>query len=337
MRKSKAQYLTTLGSGIAPFFVVVCLDARIIMSEGGSMTEAASQVIQASIERIRPNMDTFSSTFYRALFAARPRLVGLLASEESRRAKLRSMLSTLANGRDLEKITPAIVRLGERHHGYGVTREDYQPLCHALMETVKRIDPQGGSEEVQHAWRETLDSFVALMTSQHQDRLPAVSARESETPVVDISLYDDVGGQDVVARVHQRFYETIFADPWLGQFFSTKSLSSLVLKQTRFMVAAFGGPDDYRWESPAMAHMHMLVTDEQADIREVLLRNAIRQEGLSRRVEDRWLAVDQAFRPAIVKKSVEECVLRCPGQMAVVAARPLGYRLPQLISRDEVA
>jgi truncated hemoglobin YjbI len=165
--------------------------------------------------------------------------------------------------------------------------------------------------------------------------LPIVAGSvEKSSPSPD-AMYQEVGGYEVVERIHRRFYESIFAEPWLGIFFNTKSISSLVLKQTKFMVAAFGGPDDYRWDTPAIAHMHMFVTDEQADIREVLLRNAIRQEGLSQELEDRWLAVDQAFRPAIVKSTEAECVMRCPGQVASVAARPAGYRPPVLVAREE--
>jgi hypothetical protein len=45
-------------------------------------------------------------------------------------------------------------------------------------------------------------------------------------------------------------------------------------------------------------------------------------------IADRRLAIDQSFRPAIVKKSVDECVLKCVGQMPVVAEKPTNYTAP---------
>lgn len=94
------------------------------------------------------------------------------------------------------------------------------------------------------------------------------------------------------------------------------------------MTAAFNGPNNYSGDTPAFVHMHMFITDEMADIRETLLRKAILAEGLSATIADRWLAVDQSFRRAIVKKSVDECVLKCAGQMPVVAEKPTNYTAP---------
>lgn len=161
----------------------------------------------------------------------------------------------------------------------------------------------------------------------------AVARTAANTGATSPSLYELVGGEAVVTAVHQRFYEELFDDPWIGIFFYGKSKESLVFKQTRFMVAAFGGPNDYRWDAPDVAHTHMYITDEQADIREVVLRNAIRAQGLSQAIEDRWLATDQSFRPALVKERLEDCQVRVPGQVPVVARKPAGYRPPLLRPR----
>jgi hemoglobin len=306
------------------------------------MDDADRLQVQDSVERIRGQMDAFGKCFFEQLFQRRPALKELLSTEEARRSKLRSMLATLAKSRDIDKIAPAICRLGDRHRDYGVGADDYAPLHQALLHAVGQTDPQGASGRVQQAWAAQLKRISVLMEpSAGQSQVPEPDSSGSAVAIIDKpsaiagSLYQEVGGYEVVERVHRRFYENIFAEPWLGFFFNTKSISSLVLKQTKFMVAAFGGPDDYHWDTPAIAHMHMFVTDEQADIREILLRNAIRQEGLSQPLEDRWLAVDQAFRPAIVKHREAECVMRCPGQVAVVAARPAGYRPPRLLARGQ--
>lgn len=298
------------------------------------MNESQS-VIKESVDRIRKNIDRFAQVFYATLYDRAPGLRQLFTSQELERRKLGAMMATLGNLRDWDKIRPAIQKLGERHVSYGVHVDDYPHLTDAFLAGVREVDGEYSSQSCP-AWQTLFALVITTMTERLAAPRPQPSAITADAPVLPPgtqSLFREIGGTDVVERVHQRFYDTIFADDWLGGFFATKSQQSLVLKQTRFMVAAFGGPDEYHWESPALAHMHMMVTDEQADIREILLRNAIRAEGLSQDIEDRWLATDQAFRPAIVKQSESECVMRCPGQMPVVVRKPNGYRSPRLIER----
>ena len=91
------------------------------------------------------------------------------------------------------------------------------------------------------------------------------------------------------------------------------------------MVAAFNGPNHYSGDTPAFVHMHMFITAEMADLCEQLLRQAILAQGLSATIADRWLKVDQSFRPGIVKQSIDECVMKCVGQFPLTAKKPAGY------------
>lgn len=297
-------------------------------------------VIRASISRMRERIELFSDTFFSELFARAPDTRQLFTSAEQRRRKLSAMLATFNNPKGLDKLQTVLKRVGERHGGYGVSPEHYAPLTSALLATIRKVDPEGMDPALLKEWEQLINDIIQFMEPAAVTSQPIEQTAESadaEIQVVDSSLYDEVGGAEVVKRVHERFYPTLFDDEWLGVFFYGKSVTSLIMKQSRFMVAAFGGPDEYQWESPPMAHMHMYITDEQADIRETLLRNAIRIEGLSEDIEDRWLKVDQAFRPAIVKASEEECATRCPGQRPVSARKPAGYRPPQLLSREQLA
>lgn len=306
------------------------------------MTSDITQ-IRASIARIREQIELFSDTFFSELFARAPDTQRLFNSAEERRRKLSAMLATFNNAKGLDKLGAVLKKVGERHGSYGVSPGHYEPLTGALLTSVRKVDPEAEPALLEQ-WEKLVQDIIELMEpaaagsgAPQEAANPREAAPESEEiQVVDASLYDEVGGYETVKRVHDRFYPTLFDDEWLGVFFYGKSVTSLSMKQTRFMVAAFGGPDEYQWESPPMAHMHMYITDEQADIRETLLRNAIRIEGLSEDVEERWLKVDQAFRPAIVKEGVEECVTRCPGQRPVSARKPEGYRPPRLLSRDEL-
>ena len=73
----------------------------------------------------------------------------------------------------------------------------------------------------------------------------------------DAGLLEAVGGWDGILRVHTRFYEEIFEHPWLRIFFRGKHPDILAKKQTEFMVAAFGGENLYKGDTPAFVHMHM--------------------------------------------------------------------------------
>lgn len=338
--------------------------------------------LQASLTRIRANVDRFANAFYSALYTRAPALRRLFGSPEQERRKLGAMLATLGNLQHWDKLEPALHKLGERHVQYGVETRDYPSLLEAFLDGVREIEGEYAAQSCP-AWQTLFSMVIATMTArlaaaarlpsanpllqaardarllddadarprdrnsgssggeapspdrrmQRQDGAPAPALAAPHLPAGCDTLFNEVGGMAAITRVHERFYTDMFADDWLGGFFATKNQASLVHKQTRFMAAAFGGPDEYRWESPALAHMHMHVSDEQADIRETYLRNAIRAEGFSASIEERWLATDQAFRPAIVKASETDCVLRHPGQMAVVVRKPIGYQPPRLQPR----
>ncbi|HCT39813.1 MAG TPA: hypothetical protein DF427_01270 [Moraxellaceae bacterium] len=244
------------------------------------------------------------------------------------------MLATLGSERMFEDREFIMSQMGRRHASYGVIKGHVPALEMALMATVERFDGEVTLRALD-AWKRVLGEYLRLMS----ESLPELSSMGGvvEAAVGDSrtsTLLDDVGGEAVVEAVHRRFYREVFDDPWIGIFFYGKSIDSLVMKQTKFMVAAFGGGDDYKWEAPDVAHLHMYITDEQADIREIILRNAIREQGLSASVEERWLATDQSFRSAIVKTSIESCRVRGPGQVPLAARRPEGYRVPVLLPRD---
>lgn len=58
------------------------------------------------------------------------------------------------------------------------------------------------------------------------------------------------------------------------------------------MVAAFNDANHSTGEAPAFGHMHRFITDEMADLREHILRQAILDEGRSASIADRWMKVD---------------------------------------------
>ncbi len=239
----------------------------------------------------------------------------------------RKFSSTLGAFRDvahLEKITMSLEKLGERHLlKYGAHIEHFDIAKQALFYAFTEHFKEQFTEQLTNAWNEVFDDVVAVMKSA----MSKVDRRKIARTVADDEDYDPdfldkIGGEEIIRRVHQRFYDVIFEHPWLGQFFYGKPKANLILKQTQFMVAAFNGPNNYRGDTPAFVHMHMYITDEMSDLRQQLLKTAILEEGLSALVAERWLKVDDSFRASIVKKSIDECVMKCLGQVPITAKKP---------------
>lgn len=295
-------------------------------SSGYTIMEPKNQqLIRQCLDNIGNDINKLSRIFYQKLFLLDPDLQQVFpGGSVILNRKFANMMSTLKNIWEIEKMTPSIVRLGERHlRRYGAQIEYFDTAREALLLALSEYLGERFNPPLQTAWHQVFDQVAALMNQAmaEVDRRKEPRARASHD-YHDPDLLADIGGSAVVQRVHERFYRVIFEHPWLGYFFRGKHEDVLATKQTQFMVAAFGGENHYQGDTPAFVHMHMFITDKMADVRQALLRQAILDEGLSAEIAQRWLRVDDAFRDAIVKTSVDQCVVRCRGQMPIVAPDP---------------
>ncbi len=56
-----------------------------------------------------------------------------------------------------------------------------------------------------------------------------------------VSLFEQVGGLPVLEQVHRIFYDKVYANEWLGQFFKGHDQVSIERRQTQFMAEKMGG------------------------------------------------------------------------------------------------
>ena len=275
--------------------------------------------VKACIEEIK-DIDELSRLFFRELFHLDVSLEHLFpGSVLVLNRKFANMLNTLKNVKHLEKISDSLASMGERHlQKYGVKVEHLPLAQHALLAALEAYPAVNLAENnLNHAWENVFNDVADLMIAAMQ---------QSDSSDVQLNTYTcshphflaDIGGEEVVTRVHERFYDVMFEHPWLEGFFYGKSKSSLIMKQSQFMVAAFGGKNEYQGDTPAFAHMHMFITDAMLDERQHVLRAAILAEGLSPDEAQYWLDVDDSFRSGIAKQDVSECVTKCPGQFPLV-------------------
>jgi len=282
-------------------------------------------LVKESIDDIGEDIDKISRIFYRELFHIDIHLKSVFSGNiVFLNRKFSNLLGTLKNVKHLEKISDSLGKMGERHiHNYGAQIRHFPALKQALLIALEQYYGEQFTPELRNAWDSVYDEVAEIMQkAMEQADRRKIQRTEYEESNYDPDLLEAIGGPDVVTRIHRRFYDVIFEDPWLGQFFSGRSKNQLIEKQTHFMVGAFGGPNAYMGDTPAFVHMHMYITDEMADQREEILKKAILDEGLDETIAKRWLEVDNAFREGIVKKSVDECVMKCPGQVPLTAIKP---------------
>ncbi|MGZ8190065.1 MAG: globin domain-containing protein [Methylococcaceae bacterium] len=289
-------------------------------------------LVKTCVDEINPHIEVISQLFYKELFHLDIHLKSVFPGNVVfLNRKFINLLATLKNVKHLETISDSLSKMGERHVlRYGAEIRHFPTIKKALLFALHKYLGDRYNEELETAWHEVFDDVAKIMRQAMANLEPSNTAELTHDETgYDAELLNEIGGEAVVFNVHQRFYDVMFDEPWLEKFFYGKSKEALIHKQTQFMVAAFNGPNNYTGDTPAFVHMHMFITCEMADVRETLLRNAILAEGLSASIAERWLKVDRAFRPAIVKQSVDDCVLKCLGQVAIVAKKPIGYIAPR--------
>jgi len=136
------------------------------------------------------------------------------------------------------------------------------------------------------------------------------------------SLYDRLGGRATLDRVHKIFYDKVYGDPWLGQFFEGVDQAHIEQQQTNLMGQGMGGPEHFDGTYPIPGHQHLYITRELYQLRTQLKADALEEAGIPADLADEWLAIDRAFERALVKNRIEDCKKRHPDDEVIVIPRP---------------
>jgi hemoglobin len=81
--------------------------------------------------------------------------------------------------------------------------------------------------------------------------------------VIASSIYEQLGGMDVIGMVVDEFYGRVLADDTLSPLFAGKDMPELKRHQTRFISYALGGPNQYTGRSMRRAHEGLAITPAQ--------------------------------------------------------------------------
>jgi hemoglobin len=124
------------------------------------------------------------------------------------------------------------------------------------------------------------------------------------------SLYERIGGKPYLQKVAKRFYDKLYAHPWLKHYFKYTRQEVIESQQVDFMTGALGGPRVYSGRMPGDAHPHINVTPELFELREKILLEALQEENAPTELIDRWVKIEHAFKRQIIKNSLADCQKR---------------------------
>jgi hemoglobin len=138
------------------------------------------------------------------------------------------------------------------------------------------------------------------------------------------SLFGQLGGIETLNRVHKRFYDKIYAHPWLKRFFEGHEQAAIELRQTQFMAEKFGSDIRYPGMELELAHRRMYIPQELLSLRRELLRASLEEEDVPETLIIRWLKIDGAFWKDIRKDS-----------LAAFSEIDLKYEKPLIVPKPE--
>ena len=122
--------------------------------------------------------------------------------------------------------------------------------------------------------------------------------------------FEAYGGRKMLEIISKDFYDHIYEDPWLKQFFKHVPQEHIEKQQVDFMQAALGGVNCYAGKTPPHGHKHINITKEVYEYREKLLMHSFKACNASQALIDRWLEIDNAFYDRVVKEDISECEAR---------------------------
>ncbi len=116
------------------------------------------------------------------------------------------------------------------------------------------------------------------------------------------ALFRNIGGADQLKKILRDFYHRMSEDILIGYFFTGKDTNSIADKQQEFLMFAMGAKSTYEGKSPTSAHLDLPpILAGHFDRRLVILRETLKDHGLSDKDIRTWIEFEAAFRNVVQK------------------------------------
>ena len=140
--------------------------------------------------------------------------------------------------------------------------------------------------------------------------------------------------QQHILLVNTDFYDFIYKDEWFKQVFCNVEQTIITKQQTDFIIQAFGGPSNYCGRMPSDAHPHLFIDEHMWDLREEYLLKAFEKNSTPIEIKNKWLKIDNAFKNAIVKNSINDCRKRFNSDEIIFVDSHLDPRYQEKIKKN---
>lgn len=117
------------------------------------------------------------------------------------------------------------------------------------------------------------------------------------------SLYEQLGGDAMVAKTVTRFYDKVVADPLLRPFFEGMDMRRLQAMQKAFLTTAFGGPNAYTGRDMRRAHERLVqqgMSDAHFDAVMKHLDSTLAEQEVNKPLRDWARALTESMRKDIL-------------------------------------
>jgi len=135
------------------------------------MTPQQIHLVRTSFEPLKPLAASVAEAFYAQLFARDPALRALFRGSDmsEQGGRLMQMMAAAIDLLDRPaSLRPVLLKLGQRHTGYGVTTAHYASVGAALLDTLSAGLGDGFTAEVREAWT-TMYGHVAQTMQEGAD------------------------------------------------------------------------------------------------------------------------------------------------------------------------
>ncbi|MDH3243105.1 MAG: 2Fe-2S iron-sulfur cluster-binding protein [Saprospiraceae bacterium] len=131
----------------------------------GFKEEDQNLVLQASLDQLLKNEESFAARFYDKVFTRAPEVRQLFSENMFEQGRmlthmLRGIIYALSRPNHLQM---GLLALGRQHKDYGVLPDHYPLVRDILCETISEELDQDYTAEVEKAWRQALDMIIGIM------------------------------------------------------------------------------------------------------------------------------------------------------------------------------
>ena len=128
-------------------------------------TEAEIALVRETWAPVAEDPAAAAALFYGRLFEAAPEVKPLFKGDmEEQGRKLMQMINiAVQNMQDVERIVPALEKLGAEHAAFGAEPEHYPVVGSVLLDTLSAALGEAFTDEARSAWGKTYGALSSVM------------------------------------------------------------------------------------------------------------------------------------------------------------------------------